>query len=299
MNASSYRHQHLFLQPFWDHVLSEFGGLVVSPIFPVLLAFTGFLSFSFPFAVIDLLGESCNFLYKYKIQKDKQPTLKMMIYCLWTAVCNHVFYVFPLVFLNWFYMPPVTLPATAPCVCALLVEVFGCLLLFDFQYFIWHILHHKIHWLYKNVHAVHHKYAAPFSWSTQNLGGYELMALGFWSSANPIRLRCHPLSSWVCNILSIWMSVNDHTGYNFPWSLSHILPLGLYGGALAHDLHHQQPSTNFAPFFGHWDLLFGTAGYKDDSVNNRSYNLSRRCQKQWRTQLLKKTSSLQKNYSVS
>ncbi|MEE6514965.1 hypothetical protein FKM82_023429, partial [Ascaphus truei] len=255
----------LFLQPFWDDVLADFGDLLGSPFFPVLLAFSGFLGFSFPFAVLDLVGERCPLLYQYKIQKDKRPTIRMMGLCVKRAVSNHLVYVFPTVLLNGLWMPPAPLPAMAPSVCTLLVEVFGCLLLFDFQYFIWHVLHHKNYWLYKKLHAVHHKYVAPFSWSSQNLGGYELMTLGFWSSTNPVRLRCHPLTAWTCNLLSIWMSVDDHIGYDFPWSLSHVMPFGLYGGALAHDLHHQRPDTNFAPFFGHWDLIFGTASNMENS----------------------------------
>ncbi|XP_040197454.1 cholesterol 25-hydroxylase-like protein 1, member 1 [Rana temporaria] len=266
MNSPDSSVHHLFLQPFWDYILTEFGDIVSSPFFPVLLAFSGYLCFSFPFTCIDLLGERCSLLYQYKIQKNKRPTVEMMILCVWKAVYNHVIYVFPAIFLNWFWMPQWPLPVNAPTVCTLLVEVLGCLLLFDFQYFIWHVLHHKNLWLYKKVHAVHHKYVAPFSLSSQNLSGYELLTVGFWSSLNPISLGCHPLTSWTCNLLSIWMSVDDHTGYNFPWSLSQIVPYGLYGGVLAHDLHHQRPDTNFAPFFGHWDLICGTTGSMIGSV---------------------------------
>uniref|UniRef100_A0A8C5MDE3 Fatty acid hydroxylase domain-containing protein n=1 Tax=Leptobrachium leishanense TaxID=445787 RepID=A0A8C5MDE3_9ANUR len=266
----------LFLQPFWDCLLENVGDLLISPFFPVLLAFSGYVCFSFPFAVVDLLGDRCQFLYQYKIQKKRQPTVMMMCLCFWRAVSNHLVYVFPVVTLSCFFMPPPALPPTAPSVWTLLGEVFSCRLLFDFQYFIWHILHHKNHWLYQKIHAVHHKYSAPFSWSSQNLGGYELMTVGFWSNNNPILLRCHPLTAWVCNLLSIWMSVNDHIGYDFPWSLSHVLPFGLYGGALAHDLHHQKPETNFAPFFGHWDLIFGTSSYRGDcSDDSRNNNVGR------------------------
>ncbi|XP_063302434.1 cholesterol 25-hydroxylase-like protein 1, member 1 [Pelobates fuscus] len=262
--CASNSQQRLFLQPFWDYILDKFYDRVGSPFFPVLLAFSGYVLFSFPFAVADLLGKRCHFFYQYKIQKKKHPTIMMMCMCIWKAVSNHLVYVFPVVTVIWLCMPPPPLPDTAPSVCTLLGEVFGCLLLFDFQYFVWHILHHKNHWLYKKVHAIHHKYIAPFSWSSQNLGGYELMTVGFWSSTNPIMLGCHPLTAWVCNLISIWMSVNDHIGYDLPWSLSHMLPFGLYGGALAHDLHHQKPETNFAPFFGHWDLIFGTSSYEDN-----------------------------------
>ncbi|KAM8972171.1 cholesterol 25-hydroxylase-like protein 1, member 1 [Pelodytes ibericus] len=259
MNSNG--HQCLFLQPFWDYVLEEYGDLLSSPFFPVLLAFSGYMCFSFPFALVDLLGERCHFFYQYKIQKNNRPTISTMCQCVLKTVCNHVVYILPVVMLSCCFMPAPALPSAAPSLCTLFVEVFGCLLLFDFQYFVWHIFHHKNQWLYKKVHAVHHKYIAPFSWSSQNLGVYELMTVGFWSSTNPNLLMCHPLTAWVCNLVSIWMSVNDHIGYDFPWSLSHILPFGLYGGALAHDVHHQKPDSNFAPFFGHWDMVFGTSNY--------------------------------------
>ncbi|XP_053575271.1 cholesterol 25-hydroxylase-like protein 1, member 1 [Bombina bombina] len=268
MNSSTACSHHLLIQPFWDYIIYEFGDLVSTPFFPVILAFSGFIFFSFPFTIVDLLGERCNFLYRYKIQKDKRPTMEMMGRCIWRAFFNHLVYVLPTILLNWFWFPSAPLPAKAPSVDTFLVEVIGCLLLFDFQYFIWHVLHHKNHWLYKKVHSIHHKYVAPFSWSSQNLGGYELMTLGFWSSTNPVRLGCHPLTSWTCNLVSICMSVDDHIGYNFPWSLSNVLPFDLYGGAVAHDMHHQRPDTNFAPFFGHWDMIFGTSS----NIINRAPN---------------------------
>ena len=30
-----------------------------------------------------------------------------------------------------------------------------------------------------------------------------------------------------------------------------------WGGAVKHDMHHQKPLTNFAPFFNWWDRIFG------------------------------------------
>ncbi|KAI9529809.1 hypothetical protein NQZ68_008048 [Dissostichus eleginoides] len=100
---------------------------------------------------------------------------------------------------------------------------------------------------------------APFSWSTEHLSPSELMTVGLWSNQDPLILKCHPLTSWCVIVFSIWMSVEDHIGYDLPWSLNHLVPFGLLGGAPAHDMHHQKPNSNYAPFFSHWDRLFGTA----------------------------------------
>ncbi|CAL8293740.1 unnamed protein product [Boreogadus saida] len=128
------------------------------------------------------------------------------------------------------------------------------------QYFIWHVVHHKHLQLYRWVHAIHHEYIlSSFSWSAEQLSIPELMAVGFWGNLDPVLLGCHPLTTWCVTVFSIWMSVEDHIGYDLPWMLNRVVPFGLLGGAPAHDMHHQKPGCNFAPFFRHWDRIFGTA----------------------------------------
>ncbi|XP_016376739.1 cholesterol 25-hydroxylase-like protein 1, member 2 [Sinocyclocheilus rhinocerous] len=159
---------------------------------------------------------------------------------------------------QWMWRPSIPLPERAPTLLELAGGVTGNLLLFDFQYFIWHFLHHKIRWLYVTFHAIHHNYAAPFALATQCLSGWELVTVGFWTTLNPILLRCHLLTTWMFMVVHVYVSVEDHCGYDFPWSMSRLIPFGVYGGPSKHDVHHQKPNTNFAPHFSHWDKLFGT-----------------------------------------
>nr|XP_020466821.1 cholesterol 25-hydroxylase-like protein 1, member 2 isoform X2 [Monopterus albus] len=90
------------------------------------------------------------------------------------------------------------------------------------------------------------------------LGGWELVTVGCWTTLNPMILRCHLLTTWVFMVLHVYVSIEDHCGYDFPWSTSRLIPLGIYGGPSKHDVHHQKPNTNFAPHFSHWDKIFGT-----------------------------------------
>ncbi|XP_069019518.1 cholesterol 25-hydroxylase-like protein 1, member 1 [Embiotoca jacksoni] len=241
------------LQPFWDYLLFHHMPLISSPFFPVLIAFCSYFIFSVPFSVLDLLGERVPYFHQYKIQPDRQPTLEMMARSFLTAVYNHA-----VIFSMSILLAP-TLPQNAPTVCELFVEGLAILLLFDTQYFVWHYIHRKNSQLYRWIHAAHHEYMAPFSWSTELLSIPELMTVGLWSSQNPILLKCHPLTAWIFTVFSIWMSVEDHIGYDLPWTLNNLVPFGLLGGALAHDMHRQKPSTNYAPYFSHWDRIFGTA----------------------------------------
>ncbi|XP_053283598.1 cholesterol 25-hydroxylase-like protein 1, member 1 [Pleuronectes platessa] len=247
------------LQPFWDYLLLHHLPLLSSPFFPVLLAFSSYVFFSLPFAVLDLLGEKVPSMYKYKIQPDRQPTVRMMVNSFLKALYNHIFFVIPSVIICMFILPAPILPHEAPTLCEVFIDGLAALLVFDTQYFIWHFIHHKNSQLYRWIHAIHHEYVAPFSWSTEQLSIPELLTVGLWSNLDPIALKCHPLTTWCVTFFSIWMSVEDHIGYDLPWTLNHLVPFGLLGGAPAHDMHHQRPSSNYAPFFSHWDIIFGTS----------------------------------------
>ena len=52
--------------------------------------------------------------------------------------------------------------------------------------------------------------------------------------------------------------MEDHIGFDFPISSHRLIPFVLLGGAPKHDMHHQKPLTNFAPFFNHLDHLLGS-----------------------------------------
>ncbi|KAM3610334.1 uncharacterized protein V6R79_002456 [Siganus canaliculatus] len=53
-----------------------------------------------------------------------------------------------------------------------------------------------------------------------------------------------------------WLAVEDHCGYDLPWALHRLLPC--LGGAPFHQAHHSLHRVNYAPYFTHWDHLFGT-----------------------------------------
>ncbi|XP_045893073.1 cholesterol 25-hydroxylase-like protein 1, member 1 [Micropterus dolomieu] len=246
------------LQPFWDYLLFHHLPLISSPFFPVLLTFSSYVFFSIPFAALDLLGERLPSVYQYKIQPDRLPTVGMMVKIFMSSLYKHIFFVLPAVTIGIFILPTPTLPQEAPTLCEVVIDGLAVLLVFDTQYYIWHYIHHKQPQLYRWIHAIHHEYRAPFSWSTEHLSIPELMAVGLWSNQDPILLKCHPLTAWCVTVVSVWMSVENHIGYDLPWTVNHLVPFGLLGGAPAHDMHHQRPSSNYSVFFSHWDRIFGT-----------------------------------------
>ncbi|KAK0145198.1 Cholesterol 25-hydroxylase-like protein 2 [Merluccius polli] len=230
-----------FLQPIWDYLYCNHHGLMSSPLFPVALSVSTYFFLVGLYTGLDLLAPTWPCISRYKLHPHQSVTVADIRATL-----------------GWLWRPSPPLPRDAPTLWEFLLGIAGCTVVFDFQYYLWHLLHHRVPWLYRTFHAVHHQYSQPFSLVTQYLSGWELFSVGFWATVDPVLLRCHCLTTWGFMVFNIYVSTEDHCGYDFPWAMHRLVPFGLWGGAPKHDTHHQRPGTNFAPFFSHWDWLGGT-----------------------------------------
>ncbi|KAL4227867.1 Cholesterol 25-hydroxylase-like protein [Mactra antiquata] len=244
------------LQPIWDLRIGR-EDFVASPLFPVILSVTFYFSLCTPFMICDLYGKNWRWIQKYKIQSTLDVTPAQCWDTLVLTFWNHVLYILPAACAQWVWTPPTPLPDLAPTLFDFVWHQFAALLIFDFQYYVWHWTHHKVRFLYKHVHAIHHRYHAPFVWVTQYLHPWELITVGFLTTTNTWFFNCHPITTWSYMIVSIIVSVEAHLGFDFPFTLNH-LTYGFFGGAPKHDMHHLKPLTNYQPFFNHWDKMFDT-----------------------------------------
>lgn len=256
-SSSSSSSGQLLLQPLWDRLRSH-NSILLSPFFPVIFSIATYVGFCLPFVVLDALRPWVPMLQRYKIHPDFSPSLKQQLLpCLGQTLLQHLMLVFPLTLLHWTGRPNL-LPSEAPELFQLLRHLLLCLLLFDTEFFLWHVLHHRVPWLYRTFHKVHHQNVSSFALATQYMSLWELLSLLFFDLMNIKLLQCHPLTVLVFHVLNIWLSVEDHSGYDFPWSTHRLVPFGWYGGVAHHDLHHSRFNCNFAPYFTHWDKLLGS-----------------------------------------
>ncbi|KAM3591396.1 uncharacterized protein V6R79_001380 [Siganus canaliculatus] len=246
----------MLLQPLWTSLLGH-SSLLLSPVFPLVFSLSVYLVFCLPFLLLDLLASRWALVRRYKLQPQSSVSWASGWSCLALLLHNHLVFIFPLTLVHW-YLRPVLLPQVAPPLPQLMLQVLSCLLLFDFQSFCWHLLHHRVPLLYRTFHKVHHTFSSTSALTTQHSGPWETLSLGFFAAANPVLLGCHPLTELAFFLLNIWLAVEDHCGYDLPWATHRLVPLGLYGGARHHDLHHLSSRCNYAPYFTHWDLLAGT-----------------------------------------
>lgn len=251
----------MLLQPLWSFLRGH-STFMQSPVFPVVFSLSVYLSFCLPFLLLDLLSCRWALLRSYKLQPQSSISWASVWSSLALTLYNHLVFILPLTVIHW-YLRPVNLPEEAPPLPGLLAQVLVCLLIFDFQSFIWHLLHHKVPWLYQTFHKVHHTYTPTNALSAEYSGAWETVSLGFFAGVTPVLLGCHPLTQMLFFMLNIWLSVEDHCGYDLPWATHRLVPLGLYGGAQHHNLHHLKSRYNYAPYFTHWDRLAGTLCTQD------------------------------------
>ncbi|ERF76766.1 hypothetical protein EPUS_02305 [Endocarpon pusillum Z07020] len=213
---------------------------------------------SLPWMIADRLPG----LNKYKIQNQKIPTAAEQWNCAKLVLLSHFTVELPQI---WLFHPLAQycgLSTTVP---------FPSILTMAYQiaiFFVmedtWHYWSHRaLHTpkLYKMIHKIHHQYSAPFGLAAEYASPIEVLLLGFGTVVCPI-IWCaithdlHILTMYLWIVLRLFQAIDAHSGYEFPWSLHHILPF--WAGADHHDVHHEKFIGNYSSSFRWWDLACGT-----------------------------------------
>jgi methylsterol monooxygenase len=134
---------------------------------------------------------------------------------------------------------------------------------FVFEDMCHYFLHQALHssYLYKRIHKIHHKYSAPFGLAAEYAHPAEVAILGFGTVVGPF-LWCyfmrdlHMVTMYLWITLRLFQAIDAHSGYDFPWSLQHIIPF--WSGADHHDFHHMAFVNNYSTSFRWWDAMMGT-----------------------------------------
>uniref|UniRef100_A0A1I8G0G7 ANK_REP_REGION domain-containing protein n=1 Tax=Macrostomum lignano TaxID=282301 RepID=A0A1I8G0G7_9PLAT len=243
------------MQTVWD-LRAGYEDTLASPLFPVFISVGFYFATVFPMTFFDLCASRWAWYRSYKLQPEKEITWPMVKKCLALVMTNNFLYVLPVTVAQYIWVPPTPLPAKAPTALEFFGQLTALLVIFDFQYGVWHAVHHKNRWLYKNFHSTHHQYHTSFALVGQYLHPWELFTIGLLTTVDPWFFRCHPMTCWVWMLMNVWLAVEAHSGLDIWFSLSTFVPFGLYGGSRKHDMHHMKPLTNFQPYLSTWDRFF-------------------------------------------
>ncbi|XP_047448195.1 cholesterol 25-hydroxylase-like protein [Mugil cephalus] len=257
MNETTTEDAAPILQGLWEYVKAGQEDVLCSPYLPASCAFLTHVLLCAPFLVLDALGSVCQRIRSWRIAAGSgpPPSLRRWFKCFLRVLYKYTCAVLPATAFFQSLRSP-KLPELAPSCWQLCVEVTACCLLFDTFFFIWHYTMHRTPRLYRSIHQEHHQHHVPFALAAQDASSAELLSLLLLALSSAWLTGCHPLSEVLFHLLNSWLAVEGHCGYNLPLALHRFLPC--VGGAPHHQAHHSLQSCNYAPYFTHWDHLFGT-----------------------------------------
>jgi len=125
-----------------------------------------------------------------------------------------------------------------PTTVQMLGGIASALLLYDALFFCGHYLMHKVPFLYRTVHAKHHKVQEVRAGEIVRLSAAEeVLEVGFSIVALNL-LSVHPLARPIYNCIITFLLTELHCGFDFPWSPQNILgPIST--GSRRHHYHHR------------------------------------------------------------
>lgn len=238
----------------WDLRIGREAWLA-SPLFPIVLSISYYFICVIPLTICDLYFCEKAFWKRFKLQTGRPTTWPMVRRALTHVMRNNILYILPVSIAQTIFTPDTPIPEEAPKFLTMVWHLAAMLVIFDFQYGLWHLIHHKNRWLYRNFHSVHHQYHTSFALVGQYLHPWELFTIGFFTTVDPWFFKCHPLTTWVWMLANIWFSTEAHSGLDFPIAVDKFVPF--FGGSRKHDMHHMRPLTNFQPYLSTWDRLWG------------------------------------------
>lgn len=195
---------------------------------------------------------------QYKIQAKRTYQPSLVSRCIRRLLFNHVSLVFPLIFLSYpvFIIRKVRFDLPLPSLWEVAWRSALYLAIEDLWVYAGHRALHSP-WLYKNVHALHHEFRAPFGMVSSYASPVEFIFLGIGTFLGPVLVGGdHIATIWFYAFLRQWEAIDVHSGYDFPWGLSRLVPV--YCGPAFHDFHHATCGGNYGTTFVWWDWLFGT-----------------------------------------
>ncbi|KAL7753219.1 C-4 sterol methyl oxidase [Sorochytrium milnesiophthora] len=205
-------------------------------------------------------------LDKYRIQEDKQITdaqwwkcIRGVLFAHWCIELPMMLGFHPTAKLLGMKVAETPLPSWT----TIAVQTFLFMVFEDFFHYWAHRLLHEFPKLYRVVHKQHHEFAAPFGLAAEYAHPFEILILSMGTFLGPLIYTAvvgdfHVFTMLLWSVVRTLQAVEAHSGYDFPWSLNHIVPF--WSGADHHDYHHQAFTGNYATSFRWWDHLFGTEG---------------------------------------
>jgi sterol desaturase/sphingolipid hydroxylase (fatty acid hydroxylase superfamily) len=244
------------LQPLWDIALAN-SYYTASPLFTFFMANSFVFLYMIPYMVLDFYGVyHWSWVKRYKIYPEVRVTWTQVRHCVSLTMWNRMLFVLPISIAQWVWTPPTVFSRRAPPLFEFLWQMCASMVLLDMLIYISHVLFHRIKFLYRHVHSVHHRFVYTSSWVSIYVHPVEQLVFGILATISPILVGTQPLTTWIFMMVIDFLATDSHGGYDLPLLLHRWVPF--WGGSIHHAAHHERPLTNFEPILTWLDCVFGT-----------------------------------------
>ena len=161
------------------------------------------------------------------------------------------------------------LPTSPPTVGQIVFHLIGAFIIYDALFFIVHFACHKNMFLYKHIHAKHHDHEILTSRVSNRMTVSERIGLVLCANESLKLMGSHPLTRLAFVPILLYWLMENHLGYDLPWGLDKIVPLGLIGGSKRHYQHHINGQRHYEPFFTYIDNWICPLLQKNKSIKSR------------------------------
>ena len=96
----------------------------------------------------------CVCVDSYKIDPDFRVTWHHARACITLTIWNQILYILPITVAQCIWTPNAVLPKQAPPLFEFLWQQYVALVIFVFLFYVWHVVHHRVPFLYKYVRGV-------------------------------------------------------------------------------------------------------------------------------------------------
>ncbi|KAL8921721.1 MAG: hypothetical protein Q9172_003870 [Xanthocarpia lactea] len=154
---------------------------------------------------------------------------------------------------------------------------FGIAIFFSdsWQYF-WHRAMHSNKWMFRNIHAHHHKMYVPYAFGAFYNTLTEAFILDTVGTTLSLMLSGLTIrQTMFFSTISVMKGVDDHCGYRLPWDP---LQWGNEQNTAFHDVHHQSwgIKSNYSQLYTtFWDHICNTVCDKSDTEIEQLYEKGR------------------------
>jgi len=241
------------IQPYWKSMIESYSYFQIVTAGTFVIHECAYFSFWTPYLIMDQIP----YFQKFKIQQDKQVSNEKIMKCIKGLIFNHLVIQLPMIMMADFGLSKLgfTLDMPLP---KLHTIAWKCGVMFVIEDFYFYWIHRFLHWkkIYKYVHKVHHEFNTPFGIAAEYAHPIETVFLGIGTILGPLFLTRHLFTLWVWLSVRLMETVEDHSGYELPFSPTSFIPF--VGGAVHHDHHHKTFDGNYSSVFTVWDRVFGT-----------------------------------------